>query len=144
MKDKNELSEEEYIIYEQIIKGSIDWFPEFIPKKVIDFQKIYKLPSLTIDTIVLKKDKESIQILLENRTKPPFSGKYSLPGGFVRYNEIPETTCFIKLKELIELDEKKFELFTIKGDPKRDPRRHVITIVYIVNVGADSEIKKKI
>ena len=143
LKGKNELSEEEYIIYEQIIKGSIDWFPEFIPKKVIDFQKIYKLPSLTIDTIVLKKDKESIQILLENRTKPPFSGKYSLPGGFVRYNEIPETTCFIKLKELIELDEKKFELFTIKGDPKRDPRRHVITIVYIVNVGADSEIKKK-
>jgi len=147
LKDKKELSEEEYIIYEQIIKGRIDWFPEFKPKKklkVVDFQQKYKLPSLTTDTIVLKEDEnKNSQILLVQRTKPPFYGKYSLPGGFVLYNEIPETACFRKLRGIIELNNKKFELFAIKGDPKRDPRRHVITIVYIVNVGADVEIIKK-
>ena len=30
---------------------------------------------------------------------------------------------------------------TVRGDPKRDPSRHVVTIVYLVNVDPDSQPK---
>jgi len=144
LKDKEELSQEETIIYEQIIKGKIDWFPEYVPKYIKDFQEKYKLPSLTVDVIALRegRDKKSKQILLTIRTKTPYKGKYALPGGFVTYNETPENACIRILKRYIELNSYKFEVLTIKGDPNRDPRRHVITIVYIVNVDANAEIKK--
>ena len=33
------------------------------------------------------------------------------------------------------------ELLTVRGKPDRDPRRHVVTIVYIVNVDPDSKPK---
>ena len=36
--------------------------------------------------------------------------------------------------------EDNMELFTLRGDPKRDPRRHVITIVYILNIKAKSKV----
>jgi hypothetical protein len=59
LKDKKELSEQEYKIYQLINEGRIDWFPEYNQAKEIDIQKKYKLPSLTIDTIILKKRKKS-------------------------------------------------------------------------------------
>ena len=68
-----------------------------------------------------------------------------MPGGFVRYNEDPKSACFRKLKEDAGINVKdiegNIELFTIRGDPNRDPRRHVVTIVYIVNV--EYEVNKK-
>ena len=36
--------------------------------------------------------------------------------------------------------EDNMELFTLRGDPKRYPRRHVITIVYILNIKAKSKV----
>ena len=39
--------------------------------------------------------------------------------------------------------EENIELLTVRGDPKRDPRRHVITIVYILYIKANSEAKVK-
>ena len=33
------------------------------------------------------------------------------------------------------------ELLTVRGDPQRDPRRHTVTIAYIVTVAADAEPK---
>ena len=140
--EKKELSNEEYIIYQFIKKGSINWIPEYKQTKDIDFQEKYKIPSLAIDAIVLTKketDKYPDILLIKNK-KPyePIIGKYAFPGGFVKYNEDPELTCLRKLKEDAGINiqdiEKDIELFTIRGDSNRDPRRHVITIVYVVNI----------
>ena len=138
LKDKKELPEEEYKIYQLINEGRIDWFPEYKEIKHIDLQERYKMPSLTVDVIILGKKNDEPEIFLIKRKYQPFIGKYSLIGGFVHYNEYPEFTCFRKIKEDTRLNitdlEKNIEVFTVKGDPIRDPRRHVVTIVYIINV----------
>ena len=105
-----------------------------------DYQKKYKIPSLTTDAIVLRKHKndEFHDILLVTRGHDPFAGKLAFPGGFVNYGEDPQHGCIRELKEEIELDGKDIELLTVRGDPKRDPRRHVVSIIYIVNVDPDS------
>ena len=108
-----------------------------------EYQKKYKIPSLTTDAIVLRKHKndEYHDILLVTRGHDPFAGKLAFPGGFVIYGEDPVHGCIRELKEETDLDGKDIELLTVRGDPKRDPRRHVVTIVYIVNVDPDSKPK---
>ena len=106
-------------------------------------QKKDKSPSLAADAIVLRKHKNDQfhDILLVTRGKDPFYGKLAFPGGFVNYGENPEHGCLRELKEETELDGLDIELLTVRGDPKRDPRRHVVTIVYIVNVDPDAKPK---
>ena len=108
-----------------------------------EYQKKYKIPSLTTDAIVLRKhkDDEYHDILLVTRGKNPFAGKLAFPGGFVNYGENPEHCCIRELKEETELEAKNIELLTVRGDPNRDPRRHVVTIVYIINVEPDAKPK---
>ena len=108
-----------------------------------EYQKKYKIPSLTTDALVLRKhkDDEYHDILLVTRGRDPFAGKLAFPGGFVNYGEDPEHGCIRELKEETELEGKDIELLTVRGDPKRDPRRHVVTIVYLVNVDPDSQPK---
>ena len=108
-----------------------------------EYQKKYKIPSLTTDAIVLRKHKNDNEhdILLVTRGKDPFAGKLAFPGGFVNYGEDPENGCIRELKEETELNGKDIELLTVRGDPKRDPRRHVVTIVYVVNVDPDAKPK---
>ena len=108
-----------------------------------DYQKKYKIPSLTTDAIVLRKHKSDPyhDILLVTRGHDPFEGKLAFPGGFVNYGEDPIHGCIRELKEETELEGKDVELLTVRGDPNRDPRRHVVTIVYIVNVDPDAKPK---
>ena len=108
-----------------------------------DYQKKYKIPSLTTDAIVLRKhkDDEFHDILLVTRGHEPFAGRLAFPGGFVNYGEDPKDGCIRELKEETNLDGKGIKLLTVAGNPKRDPRRHVVSIVYIVNVDPDAEPK---
>ena len=108
-----------------------------------DYQKKYKIPSLTTDAIVLRKhkDDEFHDILLVTRGHEPFAGRLAFPGGFVNYGEDPKDGCIRELKEETNLDGKGIELLTVAGNPKRDPRRHVVSIVYIVSADPDAEPK---
>ena len=106
-------------------------------------EKGYKLPSLTTDALVIRKHKNDKyhDILLVTRGHDPFKGCLAFPGGFVNYGEDPQKGCLRELKEETHLEGKNVELLTVHGDPKRDPRRHVVTIAYIVNVDENVEPK---
>ena len=106
-------------------------------------QKKYDYPTLAADAIVLRKHNTDSyhDILLVTRGKPPFEGKLAFPGGSVNYGEDPQDGCIRELKEETELDGKDIELLTVRGKPNRDPRRHVVTIVYTVNVDPDAKPK---
>ena len=101
--------------------------------------KKYTGPSLTTDALVLRKHKSDAfhDILLITRKKDPHAGKLAFPGGFVDYNEEPLTGCLRELEEECSLKGKSPELVTVAGDPKRDPRKHIVTICYKVEVGED-------
>ena len=68
----------------------------------------------------------------------PFKGSLAFPGGFVDYNEDPEVGCLRELEEECGIKGKGIELVTVAGNPKRDPRTHVISIVYHVHIDETS------
>ena len=97
----------------------------------------YKTPSLTVDAIV----KKGQQLLLIKRKNPPFQNYWAFPGGFVDYNENPLKSVLRELLEETSLIGKNPKLINIYGDPKRDPRKHIITIAYSVDVTDFSKMK---
>ena len=78
-------------------------------------------------------------IVLIKRKNPPFG--WALPGGFVDYDESLEQAAIREAKEETSLDiELVNQMFTY-SDPKRDPRFHTITTVYIAKASGTPEAK---
>ena len=66
------------------------------------------------------------------RGRDPFKGSLAFPGGFVDYNEDPEHCVVRELKEETGVEGSNVELVTVSGRPGRDPRGHVVSIIYKV------------
>jgi ADP-ribose pyrophosphatase YjhB (NUDIX family) len=82
-------------------------------------------PIPTVDLII----KFNEDIILIKRKNPPEG--WALPGGFVDYGESLETAAVREAKEETGLEVELLRQFHAYSDPKRDPRHHTITIVFI-------------
>lgn len=92
--------------------------------------KKHRNPVPTVDIIieVLREDgKEGIVLI--NRKNPPYG--WALPGGFVDYGESLEEAAVREAKEETSLDIQLVCQFHTYSDPKRDPRHHTISTVFI-------------
>jgi ADP-ribose pyrophosphatase YjhB (NUDIX family) len=90
-----------------------------------------KHPVPTVDIIIELTD----GIVLIERKNPPAG--WALPGGFVDAGETLEEAAAREAKEETSLDIKLLRQFHAYSDPKRDPRFHTITVVFIAEaVGA--------
>lgn len=105
------------------------------------------LPNIATDAIVYKRinkndefknDLSNYKVLLIKRKFDPYKNKYAFPGGFVDYNEDPKDGCLRELLEEASITGYNSKIFTVKSDPKRDPRKHVISLIYSVEVSEDS------
>lgn len=88
-----------------------------------------KQPYIAVDCVVFDKQE---RLLLIKRKFSPYEGQYALPGGFV---EVGETTEQAALRELVEETNVKAQqprLVGVYSEPARDPRRHVISVAYLV------------
>lgn len=94
--------------------------------------KQYKNPSLTVDGIITDEDR----ILLIKRRNPPFQGRYALPGGFVEYGETVEEAVVREIEEETGLRTAIDRLVGVYSDPERDPRGHMISVVFDLEVKA--------
>lgn len=92
----------------------------------------YRNPSLAADAACIREVDGRKQILLITRKMEPSKGKLALPGGFVDYNEDPEDAALRELSEECGIGGKLSKVICVRGDPARDPRKHVVTIVYLV------------
>lgn len=70
------------------------------------------------------------RLLLVERGKEPYKGRYALPGGFVEYGETVETAVVRELVEETGIKGKIVRLFGVYSDPDRDPRGHTVSVVY--------------
>lgn len=91
----------------------------------------HRQPALAVDCVVF--DPQG-RLLLIRRKNPPFQGQYALPGGFVDDGETTEQAAARELAEETGLRAASLSLVGVYSDPGRDPRRHVVSIAYLVRV----------
>ena len=103
-----------------------------MPKETIQCPKcgneieVYQNPIPTVDIII---ETAPNRIVLIKRKNPPYG--WAIPGGFVDYGESLEDAAVREAKEETNLDVKLIKQFHTYSDPKRDPRHHSISTVYI-------------
>ena len=86
-----------------------------------------KLPRVTVDAFV--KDERG-RLLLVRRGRPPFLGRWALPGGFCEWGETTEECCARETLEETGVTVTVEKLLGVYSDPKRDPRGHTVTVLY--------------
>ncbi len=92
--------------------------------------KKYKCPIPTVDIIIeITRRNGQEGIILIKRKNPPHG--WALPGGFVDCGESLEEAAVREAKEETSLDIKLKSQFHTYSDPKRDPRKHTISTVYV-------------
>jgi ADP-ribose pyrophosphatase YjhB (NUDIX family) len=91
--------------------------------------KEYKNPIPTVDAII----QNSNSILLVKRSKDPYKNQFALPGGFVNEGETIEEAIKREVYEETSLEVHPIDILGVYSDPKRDPRGHIMTVVFIIN-----------
>lgn len=88
-----------------------------------------KTPSLTTDIIIELRDRPDVPIVLIRRKYPPHG--WALPGGFVEVGESLEKAAVREAEEETALRVTLKILLGCYSDPRRDPRRHTASAVYV-------------
>jgi ADP-ribose pyrophosphatase YjhB (NUDIX family) len=88
--------------------------------------EVYQNPIPTVDIII---EIESKGIVLIKRKNPPYG--WAIPGGFVDYGESLEKAALREAMEETNLDVELLRQFHTYSDPRRDPRHHSISTVYL-------------
>jgi 8-oxo-dGTP diphosphatase len=83
-------------------------------------------PSPTVDVVIaLPGDR----VVLVRRRHPPEG--WALPGGFVDEGETLEAAAIREAREETGLDVTLTDLLYVYSDPRRDPRRHTVSAVFL-------------
>ncbi len=98
--------------------------------------EIYHNPIPTVDIII---EIEPKGIVLIKRKNTPHG--WAIPGGFVDYGESLEKAAIREAKEETNLDIKLVRQFHTYSNPKRDPRHHSISTVYIAKAKGKPKAK---
>lgn len=99
----------------------------------------YRQPKLAVDCIILLDNKV---LLIKRKNRPK---GWALPGGFVNYGETVEAAVRREVKEETGLDIVDLNQFRVYSDPKRDPRGHCVSVVFVAkgkgnpNAGDDAK-----
>ncbi len=100
-------------------------------------ETIYKNPASTIDVIINYQNQGYVLIRRSQKEGDPNSLKWALPGGFINYGaENLEQAAVREIKEETNLDiaVSPKDQFRVYSDPDRDPRGHIITTVFHVDI----------
>ena len=90
----------------------------------------YKNPTPTVDIIIeVGREAAGSRVVLVRRKNPPHG--WALPGGFVDVGETLAAAARREAKEETGLDVELTELFHCYSDPKRDPRLHTVSTVFL-------------
>jgi 8-oxo-dGTP diphosphatase len=89
--------------------------------------------AVTTDLVVLTIASGALQVLLVKRARPPFRGRWALPGGFVLPNEDLAGAAARELREETGMvaPSAHLEQLASYGAPKRDPRGRIVTVAYL-------------
>lgn len=89
----------------------------------------YRNPAPTVDIIIELIDRPSRPIVLIERQNEPLG--WAIPGGFIDYGESAEGAAQREAEEETNLQVELIQQFQVYSDPKRDPRKHTLSIVFL-------------
>jgi 8-oxo-dGTP diphosphatase len=90
----------------------------------------HRHPSLAIDLVILAINNARLCSVVLPRSDLE-ADSFALPGGFVHYGQSLDQTVARVLAERTGLTGLAFEQLATYGDPRRDPRGHVVSVVYL-------------
>jgi 8-oxo-dGTP diphosphatase len=93
----------------------------------------YPRPSVTVDTVAFAIDRSTLRVLMVRRGRPPFEGRWALPGGFIDMEEDAEPAARRELCEETGVEvgpSSPFEPLGFYAAPGRDPRGRTISLVF--------------
>jgi 8-oxo-dGTP diphosphatase len=85
-------------------------------------------PALTVDAVWIDRGR----LLVVRRGRPPFRGRWALPGGFVEPTETVEAAVVRELYEETGLRGRVGGLLGVYSGPDRDPRRPTATVAFLI------------
>jgi len=88
----------------------------------------YRNPKPTVDILIELAGRPGELVFIE-RANPPHG--FALPGGYVDEGEWLADAAVREAKEETGLDVELVELFHVYSNPKRDPREHTVSTVFI-------------
>ncbi|HPF35176.1 MAG TPA: NUDIX hydrolase [Candidatus Krumholzibacteria bacterium] len=99
-------------------------------------------PLLAVDGVVLcrhaaEPGRSHWHVLLIRRGREPYQGMWAFPGGFVELGEDLGAAVHREVAEETGLEGLPFDQFRAFGDPKRDPRSHTVSIVYVAEIAGE-------
>lgn len=95
-------------------------------------------PLLTVDVAILTLREDALHALLVRRAEPPHVGRWALPGGFIRSEDISlEGAARRVLLDKTGIETPYLEQLESYGDPKRDPRGWSATVAYVALIASD-------
>ena len=95
------------------------------------YQYEYPHPAVTVDVVAFTLIEQALKVLLIRRSESPYRAGLALPGSFVRIDEgLEEGACRV-LREKTPLKQVYIEQLHTFGEPKRDLRERVISVVYL-------------
>lgn len=86
-------------------------------------------PSPTVDVII---EQDGGVVLIERKHEPL---GWAIPGGFVDEGESVAAAARREAMEETGLQVELTELFHVYSDPRRDPRRHTLSVVFLGTAG---------
>ncbi|MEW5791837.1 MAG: NUDIX domain-containing protein [Pseudomonadota bacterium] len=96
-----------------------------------------KGPRISVDIIIEKADDPARPVLLIERHYEPHG--HAIPGGFVDYGETLEHAACREAAEETGLAVQLERLLYCYSDPRRDPRGHTISAVFIASARGEAQ-----
>jgi len=97
----------------------------------VPFTYAYPRPAVTVDLALFAAEGRELQILLIQRKKDPFAGRWALPGGFVDADEDLADAARRELREETGLRGGRLVQLGAYGKPGRDPRGHTVSVAFV-------------
>jgi 8-oxo-dGTP diphosphatase len=105
-------------------------------KKLFSYK--YPHPAVAADLAIFTLQVDQLHVLLVERARDPFKGRWALPGGFVRMHEDLSAAAARELEEETGVAGAYLEQVGAFGNPARDPRERVISVAFFAIIPSDT------